>query len=341
VGDPQQSEQDKWMAHPSVGVDVAKLKLTMPTLAPSTMGRPPAPTLKVPPLTPPASDAPVKVVDGTWPPAKGGFDPLDMKPLKDAAARQGLYGERVKTWLRAHKYTTDESGLVIDGKCADYGPVIRELRPQLNKDLTDDQMTSLIDGAAKEMRDESGKQLQPIPPAPATKGAGNAPALQLAWNFVPVTCHVDTSTGQKSQDGSQYQAQAQYTFQLHEENKRGVEISAVANFTFDAKTRQLLNGGGGGQVAWVEPFFDGTLQVQMMVSALIGSALSGQPSNGSTQLVPVNMLQVATGVQVMYAVPGFNKHLQVGFQLAPSITKQGNTAPTVDFGPAAIVQVQW
>ena len=346
MADPKLSEQDKWMAHPSLGVDASKFTLTMPASSVPTMGGPPAPKLKLAPITPPGStptgsDAPVKVVNGTWPPAKGGFDPLDMKPLRDAAARQGLYGERVKTWLRSHKYTTDESGLVIDGKCADYGPVIRELRPQLNKDLTDDEMTSLIDGAVQEMRDESGKQLQPIPPGRGGGDPGGPPGLQLAWNFVPVTCHVDTSTGQKSQDGPQYQAQLQYTIQLHPQGKRGVEISGTANVTFDAKTRKVLNGGGGTQLAWVESFFNGKVQLQAMVSALIGAALGGQAGGDSTQLAPTRMIQIATGVQVMYAVPDFGGHLQVGFQVAPSVTLQGAAAPTIDFGPAAIVQVQW
>lgn len=342
---PNLSEQDKWMAHPSLGVDASKFTLTMPASPAPTTGGPPAPKLKLAPITPPGStpsgpDAPVKVVDGSWPPAKGGFDPLDMKPLRDAAARQGLYGERVKTWLRSHKYTTDESGLVIDGKCADYGPVIRELRPQLNRALTDDEMSSLIDAAVVEMRDESGKQLRPLPPG---RGGdlGNPPGLQLAWNFVPVTCHVDAATGKTSQDGPQYQAQLQYTIQLHAQGKRGIELSGTANVTFDAKTRTLLNGGGGGQVAWVESFFNGKVQLQAMVSALIGAALSGQASSDSTSLAPTRMVQIATGVQVMYAVPDFGGHLQVGFQLAPSVTLQGAAAPTIDFGPAVIAQVQW
>ena len=341
MGDTTPSDQDTWMAHPSLGLDASKFTLTMPTL-----GRPPAPKLKLAPLTPPGSavptgsDAPVKVVDGTAPPDPAKFDPLDPKPLRDAAARQGLYGERVKTWLRAHKYGADASGLMIDGKCADYGPIIRELRPQLNRALTDDEMNSLLDATACELREESGKQLQPLPSAPGD-AAVKLPPLQFSWNFIPVTCHVDTSSGQKSQDGPQYQAQVQYTLQLHPEGKRGVEVSGLANFTFDAKTRKLLNGGGGGQVAWVESLFDGKVQLQAMVGALIGTALTVQPSGESVTLVPATMIQISTGVQVMYVVPDFGKHLQVGFQLAPSVTKQGGAPATFDFGPAAIVQVQW
>jgi hypothetical protein len=339
MGDANQSEQDKWMLHPSLGLDASKFGIGKRD-AP-TMGQPLAPKLTLQPMTPPTgSDAPVKVVDGTWPPAKGGFDPLDMKPLRDAAARQGLYGDRVKEYLRSHHYSTDESGLVIDGKCADYGPIIKELRPKLNKALTDDEMTSLIDGAVSEMREDSGKLLKPVPPL-RVDGKGNPPVLQLAWNFIPVTGHVDTQSGKKSKDDPQHQAQVQYTIQLHPEGKRGVEASGIANFTFDAKTNRLLNGGAGGQLAWVEPFFDGKLQVQAMVTALIGTAMNGQASNGSVPLAPTRMFQVGAGVQVMYSVPGFSNHLQVGFQLAPSLTQQGDTPATIDFGPAGIVQVQW
>src|SRR5262249_8036777 len=93
------------------------------------------------------------------------------------------------------------------------------------------------------------------------------------------------------------------------------------------------------QAAWVMPFLNGALQISALVSAATGASRGSPTASGTVAMVPTS--QVGTGGQVTYTIPGTHGTVQVGFQVAASVTAQQGSNSTADFSPQGFIQIQW
>ena len=77
-----------------------------------------------------------------------------------------------------------------------------------------------------------------------------------------------------------------------------------------------------GQAAWVIPFLKGALQMQTFVQAVAGINWVQEAGAASTtvQMKHYSMAQGVGGMQVVYTLPGTDKHLQLFVQAQKSIT---------------------
>ena len=186
---------------------------------------------------------------------------------------------------------------------------------------------------------DRGTILAPVPAAGQPARGGTPPQYSLSYAFVPVTAHLDTQTGQTSQDGPQHQMTLAATFALHPEGQAGPEIAWQAQVAVSNGNAQVTQITEGVQAAWVMPFLNGALQVSALASAAAGVAQGRPDASGRVSMVP--SAQVAAGGQVTYAIPGTNNHVLIGFQVQGSVTQTQGSNASLDFAPQGFLQIQW
>ena len=171
------------------------------------------------------------------------------------------------------------------------------------------------------------------PPKRQTGGA-NAPQYSIAYALQP---------GVPQAGGPPAPAQSQIAFTgtiaLHADGASGPEVAWTVQIAHSVKGYVLQNIQTGPQAQWVWPFLDGTLQLQVLASALAGGANTGNDVIGAVPLVPT--VQLSAGGQVTYAIPGTGKHVLIGFQLAGQLTGTAGQGTTGAVVPQGFVQVQW
>lgn len=233
---------------------------------------------------------------------------------------------------------------MVDSKAAGFAYSAGVVREAVAANLRPRQQTQA------RIEDEINHGLRPGPGGPADKKDDNPKAgkdddtstqLTIGWTFVPATVHKDVKTGEKSTDPPTLQVTGQFTLQLHKDGQRGFELSAVVQASFfadpGAARPRLQNLSAGGQAAWVTPFFTEFIQLQAVAQVLLGSnfdATVGDQLSGP-RLQP--SAQAAVGPQVVFTIPGTNKHLQVLGGAQGSVTTGAGT--TLD--KSAGFGVQW
>ena len=180
-------------------------------------------------------------------------------------------------------------------------------------------------------------------PAPPPGGQTDRTPIQGALSYTLVrTRHVGVGGADSSTD-TQHQFSATLTWQMHQENQPGVEVSAVVQVAYNQDFSQVTSVQGGGQAAWVQPTLNGLLQLSGFVQLLAGSANTPAQNNitGQQQMTITPTAQAALGGQAMFQL--FSGHVQVGAQVTagPTVTGQpgGGSQTTMDFGAAGVLQV--
>ena len=169
-----------------------------------------------------------------------------------------------------------------------------------------------------------------------------------------LTRHETLTTKEKSADPVTYQVTGQVAYQLHGEGKMGFELAVQGSvsFTLDRQGRTLsdlttdgvratlTNGQLAGQGAWVIPFFDGALQMQSFVQAVAGInwVQNAGTATTSVKMQRYSMVQAVAGMQVVYTLPGTDKHLQLFIQAQKSIT---GTDPKSTQDLQGAIGLQW
>jgi hypothetical protein len=161
-----------------------------------------------------------------------------------------------------------------------------------------------------------------------------------------LTGHIDPKTGQSlrpDQPGGQLALQV--TWELHEEDKSGPELSWTAQVTGfqdpanvpgSTGSWQLQNVATGPQAAWVFAFLKGSLQVEPILQFLAGFQRGQQTGSTRFNLLPTS--QVAAGGQLVVAIPGTDKKLQFGGQFTGAYTAPRGAPATIDYSETIILQ---
>jgi Domain of unknown function (DUF4157) len=160
------------------------------------------------------------------------------------------------------------------------------------------------------------------------------------------TGHIDPKTGRGLRaDEPGGQLAVQVTWELHEEDKSGPELSWTgqvtgfqdpANVPGSTSAWQVQNVATGPQAAWAFSFLKGSLQVEPILQFLAGFQRGQQTGSTRFQLLPTS--QVSAGGQLLLTVPGTSKKLQVGAQATGAYTAPGGAPPTVDYSGTIILQ---
>ncbi len=164
---------------------------------------------------------------------------------------------------------------------------------------------------------------------------------QLSYTLVR-TRHVGVGGADSSTD-TQHQFSATMTWQMHQGDNPGVEVSAVVQVAYNQDFSQVASVQGGGQAAWVAPTLNGLLQLSGFVQLLAGSANSPAQNTitGQRQMTITPTAQAALGGQALFQL--FSGHVQVGAQVTAGSTTTGQpgggSQTTMDFGAAGVLQV--
>ncbi|MHB8626793.1 MAG: hypothetical protein ACYDEO_11365 [Aggregatilineales bacterium] len=199
----------------------------------------------------------------------------------------------------------------------------------------------------------AGQQGLSIPPAPmfgaVPPAGGNAPGSrspvqgQLSYSLVTVK-HVAVGNNPDTPNNTEAQPQfsVNLTWQMHQENQAGLEVSAVVQMATNSDFTQVANIQGGGQVAWVAPALHGLLQLSGFAQLLSGAAMSqnSNPVTGRTQLSIAPTAQAAFGGQALFQL--FGGRVQVGPQVGvgPTGTFPSGQPPqyTMDVSVGGVIQ---
>lgn len=199
----------------------------------------------------------------------------------------------------------------------------------------------------------SGQLGLSIPPAPMfgaqPPSGGNAPGSrspvqgQLSYSLVTVR-HVALGNNPDTPNNTEAQPQfsVNLTWQMHQENQPGIEVSAVVQMATNSDFTQVANIQGGGQVAWVAPALHGLLQLSGFAQLLAGAAMnqSNDPVTGRTQLSIAPTAQASFGGQALFQL--FGGRVQVGPQvgIGPTGTFPSGQPPqyTMDVSVGGVIQ---
>jgi hypothetical protein len=169
-----------------------------------------------------------------------------------------------------------------------------------------------------------------------------------------LTRHETLVTKEKSTDPVTYQVTGQVALQLHGTGKMGFELAVqgsvsfvftrgaqtLASVTTDDVKATVTNVQMAGQAAWVIPFLNGALQMQTFVQAVAGINWVQEAGAASTtvHMKHYSMAQGVGGMQVVYTLPGTDKHLQLFIQAQKSIT---GTDPQSTQDLQGAIGLQW
>ncbi len=203
-----------------------------------------------------------------------------------------------------------------------------------------------LDGHTLDRQAVIGGIIARLPSVPGPTQSTSRVSFYLTFSIVR-TGHFDVTTGRLAPpDAPGFQAAAQITWELHKENASGPEFTWAGQLTTfkdpaasgqaDSGPFQLQSAYTGFQAAWVFSFLKGSLQVGPLAQALTGVARAQQAADGMIKLVPAG--QVAAGGQILYTVPGFGGHLQIGGQAAVAFTAPAGAHSTIDFAPSIVMQ---
>jgi hypothetical protein len=245
--------------------------------------------------------------------------------------------DSVCDYLRDHRLMRYGDHIMLDSNSYSIDEATQLLIQKLHLTKPANTVSSWIRGQANQAPDfltlDQGGQKG------SSGGSAQAPQYQLTYSFVPVTGHVDSKTGQVSADGPQHQATFAGNIALHPDGHAGPELAWQVQVAADAGTFKVANILQGLQAAWVVPFLDGALQLSAIATAAAGVA-AGQPTlSGSVAMVPA--AQAGVGGQMTYNLPGTGGKVQIGFQVAATVTAQQGSNPTADLAPQGFLQIVW
>jgi hypothetical protein len=157
-------------------------------------------------------------------------------------------------------------------------------------------------------------------------------SLSLSYTFTGETTHTPLKGGPETKDQPAQQIAIQITAALHGKDESGVEISgSVAGTCFadgQGQKIQWQSVSGGAQIAWVQNFFDGNLQVSPQLAVTFGGSRATMDSTQTIEWTPTG--QVTAAGQAQFKVPGFKGQLMAGVQAAVSLTGPVGSTATAD-----------
>jgi len=156
--------------------------------------------------------------------------------------------------------------------------------------------------------------------------------IQIQYTFIPKTLHTPVKGGPGTADQPAHQLEFDIVAELHGKDESGIEITGKVNGTVfaDEKGKQIKwqSVSGGAQIAWVQNFLDGNLQVSPQLQVTFGGSRAVMDKTQTIQWTPTG--QISASAQALFKVPGFSGHLWVGWQATVSGTAPGGGPSTVD-----------
>jgi hypothetical protein len=178
------------------------------------------------------------------------------------------------------------------------------------------------------------------------KMGGKSPldlTLYLSYTFIGETTHTPLKGGPDTKDQPAQQLQIQITAELHGKDESGVEISGNLSGTCFADAQgqriQWQNVSGGAQIAWVQNFFDGNLQVSPQLQVSFGGSRAEMGSTQRLDWTPTG--QVSAAGQAQFKVPGFKGQLMAGLQASVSVTGPAGSTATADRAVGFVLTYQF
>lgn len=168
--------------------------------------------------------------------------------------------------------------------------------------------------------------------------------IQITYTFIPETLHTPVKGGPGTADQPAHQLQFGIDLALHSQDESGFEITGIATATCFADEKgqsiKVQSATGGLQLAWVQNFLNGNLQVSPQLQVTFGGSradVDGQ--SHALKWTPTG--QISAGGQALFKVPGFKGHVWVGWQAAASVTDPKGGTPTVDRSVGFVLQFQF
>lgn len=160
-------------------------------------------------------------------------------------------------------------------------------------------------------------------------------SVYLQYTFIPSTpgtVHTPIPGGPETKDQPAHQVQFQITAELHGKDESGIEVSGTVTGAFFAdekgKSIKWQSGNVGAQVAWVQTFLDGNLQVGPQLQVTFGGSRAMMNQTQRIDWTPTG--QITAAAQAQFKVPGFKGHLLAGWQAGAGVTAPGGGTATVD-----------
>jgi hypothetical protein len=292
-----------------------------------------------PPAPPPA---PVKPSPTGPTPPTGPTGPIDIDPrspavqkaIQDTIANANEADDWIRKKLTSNNLRpdpVDTSGNKVQyrNKTTDLTDVIKDTVNDGNKapikapDLVTEERVQRI----------ASEVLLAATPGGGTRGGKSLLNIdfQIQYQFIPKTLHTPGTPDQPA-----HQLEFDVVLELHAKDESGIEITGKAQGTAfaDAKGQSIKvqSATGGLQVAWVQNFLDGNLQISPQLQVTFG----GSRADVDGQSRPLKWTptgQISASGQALFKVPikGFIKdHCWVGWQASVSGTSPKGAPSTID-----------